>query len=270
VNVPAAAPDHTAASDRAPRQVYGDRDAEGALEVVDEGGLRTLYFGTPARQSTMFRHRPWALALAYTHCMVLPLVFLPRTHRVLLLGLGGGSLAKFLLRAVPAARLEAVERRALVIAVARAWFGVPDDPRLQVRQARAEDVLQAGGAPVDLLLVDLHDAEGMAPVVAQPLFLAACQARLAPTGILAINLWAGARADLLARTRDRLTAAFGARVLQIPVAGKANTVALAFNGPLPPRAAAATARRAWALHVDLGVPLPPLLDVLAAHNPHWP
>ncbi len=266
---PAAASDAAAANPRLPRQVHADRDAEGPLEVVDEGGLRTLYFGTPARQSTMFRHRPWALALAYTHCMVLPLVWVPRLHRALLLGLGGGSLAKFLLRAAPAARLEAVERRARVIDVARQWFALPDDPRLQVRLALAEDVVQAGGAPVEVLWVDLHDADGMAAVVSRPQFVAACRARLAPSGVLAINLWAGTRADLLARTEDSLSAAFAGHVLHIPVAGKANTVALAFNGPLPARGEAAATRRAQTLHADLGVPLPPLLDVLARHNPHW-
>ena len=79
--------------------VFSCHDEEGVIDVVDENvNVRSLQFGTVARQSTMFRNDPNALALSYTHCVMTSLAFSRTPPRsALALGLGGGSLVKFLL-----------------------------------------------------------------------------------------------------------------------------------------------------------------------------
>ncbi|MEW6690321.1 MAG: spermidine synthase, partial [Pseudomonadota bacterium] len=66
-----------------------------ALVVSEERGVRHLHIGGEAIQSAMRLADPWALELEYTRCMLTFLLFHPAPRRALMIGLGGGSLAKF-------------------------------------------------------------------------------------------------------------------------------------------------------------------------------
>ena len=124
--------------------IFSCRDAEGVIDVVDEtAAVRSLQFGTEARQSTMFRHDPNTLALSYTQCMVTSLLFADADPRqALVFGLGGGSMVKYLLAQCPACRVDAVERRAAVIDVAHRFFQLPEaHPRLAVYSEDATSFL---------------------------------------------------------------------------------------------------------------------------------
>src|SRR5690242_4405150 len=77
--------------------------------LLEHDGLRCLYFSLSFVQSAMRIKDPDALDLAYTQKMMAFLLFNPRPRSLLLLGLGGGSLAKFCYSRLPAARITAVE-----------------------------------------------------------------------------------------------------------------------------------------------------------------
>ena len=87
------------------RVIYSCRDAHGVIDVVDEPTVRSLHFGTQARQSTMFFHDRQALALVYTRCMMTCLLFADQPRSVLLLGLGGGPCPSFCAAIFPTAAL---------------------------------------------------------------------------------------------------------------------------------------------------------------------
>ncbi|MEW6750049.1 MAG: hypothetical protein AB1505_03620 [Candidatus Latescibacterota bacterium] len=250
--------------------VHSCRDEEGPIDVVDEAATRSLYFGTEARQSTLYRGDPATLALAYTRCMAVSLLFLEECQAVLLLGLGGGSLVHFLLHHVPGCLVDAVERRVRVAQVARTFFGLADDPRLRVWVEPAEVHLER---PVrqayDLILVDLHDGAGMAAATAQAGFFPACRRRLAPAGVLAINLWSGERQSTLVQAEERLGTSFAGQVMYLPVAGKSNRIGLAFAARIAEGALRRAGQRAAALGQDLGLDYPPMLWSLAMHNQRW-
>jgi spermidine synthase len=76
----------------------GRREQAGgeAIEVVEERGMRVLHLGSHAIQSAMRVTRPWDLELAYTRAMMGFLMFNDTPQDVLMIGLGGGSLAKFI------------------------------------------------------------------------------------------------------------------------------------------------------------------------------
>src|SRR3569623_1391487 len=112
--------------------IHRSRDADGPIEVVDDGVIRTLHFGNDVRQSSMALHDPVHLMLLYTQAMMSCLLFQPDPKRVLLIGLGGGSLAKFLLHHFPRCKIDAVERRAAVVKLAHGYFQLPETPRLRV------------------------------------------------------------------------------------------------------------------------------------------
>jgi spermidine synthase len=98
--------------------VFSCHDEEGVIEVVDDLDTRALYFGTSARQSAMSPEEPHRLVLSYTRAMLSGLLFTRQPRSALVLGLGGGSLPRFLMHVFPTCRIDVVERRAKVVQVA--------------------------------------------------------------------------------------------------------------------------------------------------------
>src|SRR5688572_29228633 len=105
-----------------------------AVYVTERFGVRSLHIGSDTIQSSMRLARPNDLELAYTRSMMAFLLFHDQPQRVLLVGLGGGSLVKFIYHRMPWANVEVVEVNPQVVMVARQNFQVPpDDGRLRVR-----------------------------------------------------------------------------------------------------------------------------------------
>src|SRR6202045_3575654 len=103
--------------------------------IIDSGLQRRLQFDLYTVQSAMHRERPDRLILAYTRKMMAFLLFNQAPARILLLGLGGGSLAKFCYRRLPRAAVTAVEVNRHVIALREAFRIPPDDDRFRVIRA---------------------------------------------------------------------------------------------------------------------------------------
>src|SRR5512147_2347829 len=93
--------------------------ARTSVEVSERDGVRYLHLGSDTIQSAMRIARPDDLELSYTRCMLAFLLFVPMPLHVLMIGLGGGSLAKYVLSRMPLTRVTAVEINPQVIAAAR-------------------------------------------------------------------------------------------------------------------------------------------------------
>ena len=63
--------------------------------ILETSSHRCLYFTPSNVQSVMSLHEPDALITAYTRKMMAFLLFNPAPKRITMVGLGGGSLAKF-------------------------------------------------------------------------------------------------------------------------------------------------------------------------------
>jgi spermidine synthase len=204
-----------------------------ALAVSERRGLRHLHIGGDAIQSAMRIDEPDALALDYTRCMMAFLLFHPQPREVLMVGLGGGSLAKYFHRRLPATRVRAIELDARVVAAARAHFGLPpDDARLTVEIGDGAEAL----APecCDLLLVDGFDDGEQVPRLASREFYDACYLALSPQGVLVVNYMSDD--PRLDGYLQRLERAFGGAVLCMPALSDPNLIAFALKGA-PQRAA---------------------------------
>jgi spermidine synthase len=106
--------------------LHATADEYGPIEVVElQQKMRSLHFGNKTRQATMFLYNPALLVHKYTQAMMTPLCW-QRPERVLMLGLGGGSIAKYLLHFSDHIRIDAVELRPAVISVAREYFALPE------------------------------------------------------------------------------------------------------------------------------------------------
>ncbi|HLF96698.1 MAG TPA: hypothetical protein VI457_06105 [Methylococcaceae bacterium] len=251
--------------------VHVSHDEQGSIEVVDSAGVRALHFGTPHRQSAMALADPHRLELAYTRSMLAALLFCGQPRRVLLVGLGGGSLAKFLWRNFPQCRIDAVEQRAAVMRVAHGWFDLPEDDRLQIWVADGADYVAEApqrGDSYDLILLDAYDGLGMASAMLNQAFLDRCAALLAPDGACAANLW-GSNRPLLDYALDRFGQSFAGPVLRLPVPGRGNVIGLAFPGPMPRPDWRKLKSRAEGLEAQLGVEFPALVRQLRRMNGGW-
>lgn len=156
--------------------------------VIEDGQRGYLYFGMAFIQSVMRLDAPDVLDLRYTQKMMGFLLFKRNPGHIALLGLGGGSLAKFCYRALPAATITAIEIDPHVIALRR-YFAIPDDDaRFSVIRGDATDYVARASAAIDVLLVDAFDAAGLAQSLASRDFFQRAHAALSPSGILVMNL----------------------------------------------------------------------------------
>jgi spermidine synthase len=212
--------------------IHRSQDGRGTIEVVDDGHTRSLHFGNAVRQSATDLSRPEYLVLTYTRAMMSSLLFKPSPCRVLLIGLGGGSLAKFLLHHFPHCSIDAVEHRDLVVKLAHGYFSLPEDQRLRIHVMDGADFVQSmasvSSGCYDLILIDAYDNAGMDDNMGEKLFIRACYALLSADGLLAINLWGRdqPRYNQVLRT---LQQCFAAKPLLLPSEGTTNVIAMALH-----------------------------------------
>ncbi len=167
----------------------------GGLRVLEGLGCRWLDSGGAAVQAVMDLAEPARPCLAATRHLLAALLWQPGPERVLNLGLGGGSIERFLAAWVPAARCCSVEASAAVLELAGTWFGLPPGEQ---RLARAEACLAAPQRPCDLIVCDLFEGDRHAACVAEASFHADLAACLSPEGVVALNLSPRGESDLLA------------------------------------------------------------------------
>jgi len=236
------------------------------IVISEERGVRYLHFGSPWVQGAMRIARPWALELEYTRELMLPLL-LRRERRwpasVLQAGLGAASITRFLQRFRPEARLTAVEILPEVVQAARASFRLPEEsPRLRIVIGDARDYMVTARARFDLIVVDGFDAKGRAGPLDSVAFYADCRARLAPRGILAVNLLTRRRSA--APSVQRLREVFGEHVTALAPSEPGNVVALAAADELWTDAMPELRTAAKALKAETGLDLAPTLARLEA------
>jgi spermidine synthase len=249
--------------------VHRSQDRFGIIEIVEDDLTRSLHFGNAVRQSAMDLHRPEYLVLTYTRAMMSALLLQPTPRKILLIGLGGGSLAKFLLHHFPQCRIDAVEHREQIAKLAHGYFLLPEDPRLHVHIADGNAFVQQMQVSLsdryDLILVDAYDGAGMADDMGQAPFLSACRALLTSDGLLVINLWGNDR-PRYTHVRRRLRQCFDANPLLLPAEGTTNVIALAPHRSGYKKLLKTAEARAKPLEVQTGVEFVRLARALRKQN----
>ena len=205
-----------------------------SIDIREEAGVRTLHFGSDWIQGAMRIARPWNLELEYTKEMMASLLLRGESNfprKVLLIGLGAASLTKFLYRNCPLAKLTVVEIEPDVVAAARQFFKLPDDPlRLKIVIGDGVEFIMSDDKNWDLILVDGFDADARAGALDTLPFYQAAQARLSRNGIMAVNLLG--RSKGYKASVERIQTAFEGRALAFPSCDSGNTIAFAAAGEL--------------------------------------
>lgn len=156
--------------------------------LVENDQVISLFFNAHGVQSTMLRDDPCALALGYTRTMMGFLLFQPFPRRISMIGLGGGSLARYCLRYLPEAVIAAVEINPDVIALREVFQLPPDGARFSVVCADGAAYVGKPGHRSDVLLVDGFGADGMPANLGTPEFYDDCRRRLSDDGVMVVNL----------------------------------------------------------------------------------
>jgi spermidine synthase len=227
----------------------------------DEEGI-FFDFDNGIVQSRMLPDEPTQLVLEYTRLMMGFLLFQPTPARIAMIGLGGGSLAKYCRLHLPDADFTAVEISPEVIALRDAFDIEPDGALFRIRCEDGGTYVRRAGAPLDVLLIDAFDRDGLPAHLATAAFYDACRDRLTDDGVLVVNLHCDdpAYRDYL----ERIGLAFDKRMVVVDADDTDNAVAFAGAGKsFPPvfKSLVARLRKLEAAHpVELGTTLRKILD----------
>jgi spermidine synthase len=238
-----------------------------SVEVSEEDGVRSLHLGGDAIQSSIQLERPDELALDYTRAMMAFLLFQPSPRDVLMIGLGGGSMARYIHQRMPATRTTVVEINAKVLAAARSMFHFPaDDARLKVKIACGADYLDGRAESAEVLLVDgFDDGKQPAALCTQAFYDAACAALL-PGGVMAVNFMAEEKK--LDAYMQRVEKSFDGCVASLTAADRVNIIAFAFKRHPRQLAWEELKKRARQLKKIHDLPLEDFIAGLKKCNPH--
>lgn len=135
---------------------------------------------------------PEALEFEYIQQMMMWTLFNRTPAHIVQLGLGAASLTKFCFKRYPRCKVTAIELNPAVIDLCRSDFYLPpDNNRLAVLSLDAMDYVSniAHHGTIDILQVDLYDAQARKPVLDSPEFYQACADCLTSEGMMTVNLF---------------------------------------------------------------------------------
>jgi spermidine synthase len=188
---------------------------------------KSLFFSTHDIQSRMDIMRPDELQFEYTRIMMGFLLHNPQPRSIAMIGLGGGSLAKFCYRCLPLTDITVIEINPHVIAHRDTFAVPPDNHRFTVRLADAAAFLRETDEKFDVLMADGFDIDGLPPALSSPQFYGDCYNALNPGGMFVANLH-GCK-PLYEVIVDRIRAAFDDNLLMVNDPGATNRLAFAVN-----------------------------------------
>ena len=176
--------------------VYQEDSPYQQVRIRDDDLFRYLVLDRTFH-AVMWKAEPDTLFLPYSQLMVSSLALVPNAQRALILGHGGGSIAKWLARYWPDLEVDVVEFDPVVVRMAEEYFSyrAPPQHHVYVRDARA--FLNHTPATYDLIWVDAF-ARHLVPFhLTTEEFFAELRRHLSPRGVLVVNLASsGAGGDL--------------------------------------------------------------------------
>jgi spermidine synthase len=239
----------------------------GAIEIVDEDGVRVLQIGGNAIQSAMRLDAPDAIELDYVRAMMAFLLFCPEPRDVLMIGLGGGSMARFIHQRMPQARVTVAEIDPGVVVVARKYFRFPEsDARLDVVIGDGAKVVPARPSSCEVLVVDGFVNGKVADALCSQSFYDAAFAALRERGVMVANFMADDKR--LVRHVERIAKSFGRPPALLLAEEKDNLIAFAFRAGAPRVAWTELKARAREANARFGLPLEECVASLKKRNPH--
>ncbi|MEK6735464.1 MAG: polyamine aminopropyltransferase [Pseudomonadota bacterium] len=243
------------------------KNAQSKPDIVigEQNGVRSLHLGGSMIQSAMRVSAPNDLELLYTRCMMGFLLFHPTPSHILMIGLGGGSLAKFTYHEMPETCTTVIEINQQVISTAINYFALPEeDERFKITLADGAQYILDHPDSADIVMIDgFDDGCQVASLCSQEFYNQTCQS-LRRNGILVVNLLS--RDKQLNTYLQRIEAAFNGHVAAMLSEIQGNLIVFAFQHS-PGRIAWKTLKaRAKALEQEYALPFSDFVFKLRKHS----
>jgi spermidine synthase len=179
--------------------IHRERSLYSTILVDQRGSIICLQFSVrrdQRNQSCMDRKNPKHMVFPYAQMMMASLLLNPEPRRVLIVGLGGGTLPTALGELFPAAQIDVVEIDPAVKTVAETYFGFRENDRLRVVLQDARVFTKralTGEGRYDLIMLDAFNGDYIPEHLMTREYLEETRALLTPDGVLAANTFAISR-----------------------------------------------------------------------------
>ena len=203
------------------------------IVVERDGKFVDMRFGlsrNAPRQSSIYLEDPSHLVLPYTRAMLAGVFVQPDPQRILLIGLGGGALNRFVSTAFPNAEMTTVEIDPVVLELARDKMGYQPGQHETVVVSDGRTFLRNNPSKYDWIFVDAYGGGAVPPHLKTKEFYELLRARLNPQGVAILNIHGGNK--LFLSDQATLKSVFP-EVHLFSVRQAGNVIALAFSGNRP-------------------------------------
>lgn len=199
--------------------------------VEEEDGRRLLYLNEGIAVHSVWRRDSVLTGGVWDAFLALPPLLGREPERIAILGNAAGTTARALGVYYPRAEIDGVELDPAVSRVGRRYFGLGDNPRLTIHDADARPFLRSADARYDLIVVDAYHQPYVPFYLATREFFGLVRERLAPGGIVALNVAAVPDDPRLVEAISRTLGAELPQVVEWPVL-RFNTIVLGLTRPL--------------------------------------
>ncbi len=180
--------------------IHSEKSLYREVLVYEQGGERCMCFTRMCRigrQSCVNLQDPHRFALNYTKMMLAGTLFMGTAPgRVLIVGLGGGTLPTALAEILPAAQIDVVEIDPAVTRVAKQFFGFREGPKMRVIEMDGRVYIKRAmreGTKYDAVMLDAFDHEYIPEHLLTREFLTEAKSLLTPQGVLVANTFSSSK-----------------------------------------------------------------------------
>lgn len=159
------------------------------IQVIDRKNVRHLRFGNRVKQSSMVKKYPYALALKYIRIMVQGMVLNPTPKNILFLGLGAGSLLKYINKYFEIFNIDVVELLPDVVDISKKYFGLDSSKNINFINENAVTYMETNDKKYDLIFVDVFNSGGMPKEIKTDEFHLLLSNTLTSNGWVVWNTW---------------------------------------------------------------------------------
>ncbi|MBL4822733.1 MAG: fused MFS/spermidine synthase [Colwellia sp.] len=193
--------------------IHQERSLYRNILVEDNGDLRCLKFNvraTKSQQSCLLKSQPQQLVFNYTKLLMASLLVMPEPKRILIIGLGGGTMSNTLAQLYPQSQIDNVEIDQAVIKVARDYFGFFENNKIKTYNQDGRIFIKRAllkKQQYDWIILDAFNGDYIPEHLMTKEFLQETKALLSKQGILSANTFS--LSELYAHESATYKAVFG-------------------------------------------------------------
>jgi spermidine synthase len=160
------------------------------IYISEANGIRRMHVGSLLdRSSAMDLNDPYRHVYEYTGMMMLVSGYVDAPKKILVVGLGGGTVTRTLRMIYPDAEITNVEFDPEIVATARQYFGYAEDAKMKLVVEDARRWLRRTTEQFDVILLDAYHGGYIPFHLTTREFLEIVRERLSPGGVVCSNTW---------------------------------------------------------------------------------